>query len=346
MDQKVVYAFGPFRLETKSQLLSFENKSINLQPKIYHLLLYFLRHPDRLISHEELFETVWQGRIVEDSSLRLAINTLRKALHDDSKSPRYILTVCKRGYRFLPNVTVENGLLGNSTCAELLGYDIFPRSELPSQTPNYENELEHLVEYFEQASRGKRCMVFLKGERGIGKTAVLERFLASVSHPDVTMIHARCVQLEVTLEPFLPLLEALEIRWREFCTCNKALIDCLRLVAPTWLYQMSNHLEPEELAELYPKFSQFNTARMLREGVQFFEKLGTESICILILDDSQWSDLCTLDLINFLASRHSPTKLLMILCYRPDENSACVKRIEAMREELQYRGLCQELLLR
>ncbi|MDD2660602.1 MAG: winged helix-turn-helix domain-containing protein [Methylococcales bacterium] len=64
---------------------------------MYRLLLYFLLHSGRLISHEELFETVWDGRIVDDSALRLAVNSLRKTLHDQSKSPHYISTVCKRG---------------------------------------------------------------------------------------------------------------------------------------------------------------------------------------------------------------------------------------------------------
>jgi len=100
MEQNVTYAFGPFRLETRTQFLYHEGENVRLQPKVYRLLLYFLQHPGRLISREELFEGVWRGMIVEDASLRQAVNALRKALLDDSKTPSYILTVCKRGYVF------------------------------------------------------------------------------------------------------------------------------------------------------------------------------------------------------------------------------------------------------
>ncbi len=57
MEQNNTYAFGPFRLDTATQLLCNEESCVNLTPKVYRLLLYFLRHPGRLISHDELFDT-------------------------------------------------------------------------------------------------------------------------------------------------------------------------------------------------------------------------------------------------------------------------------------------------
>ena len=93
MEKNYTYAFGPYCLDTDTQLLCNEESCVNLTPKVYRLLLYFLHHSGRLISHEELFDRVWDGRIVEDSALRLAINSLRNILQDESKSPRYISTV-------------------------------------------------------------------------------------------------------------------------------------------------------------------------------------------------------------------------------------------------------------
>jgi DNA-binding winged helix-turn-helix (wHTH) protein len=83
MEQNNIYAFGSFRLDTATQLLCNEESCVNLSSKAYRLLLYFLLHSGRVISHEELFGTVWDGRIVDDSALRLAVNALRKALHDE-----------------------------------------------------------------------------------------------------------------------------------------------------------------------------------------------------------------------------------------------------------------------
>jgi DNA-binding winged helix-turn-helix (wHTH) protein len=344
MEQNVIYAFGPFCLETNTQLLLHEGENISLQPKVYRLLLYFLQHSGRLIPREELFDAVWRDRIVEDTALRLAVNNLRKALHDDSKTPRYILTACKRGYRFLPNVTVGVGFQGSAETAQTVDLHYQPKTQFRDAAEQYDVELAQLFEAFEQAANGNRRLVFLNGERNTGKTTLLEKFLTAINHPELAVLRARCVQLGGAREPFLPLLEALERRCQK--PFGKLIIDSLHRIAPTWLYQMSNILAPEEIAALYPKVSQLSTGRMLREGADLFEKLGTESIFILILDNSHWSDEFTLDLINFLAARCSPTRLLMILSFRPSENSAGVRRLEEMREELWHRGLCQELSLR
>lgn len=343
MEQKVTYAFGSFRLESDTQLLWYEGANVSLQPKVYRLLLYFLLHPGRLLSKEELFDAVWHGTIVEDTALRLAVNALRKALHDESKTPHYILTVCKRGYRFLPEVTVEHGFQISVATAQTVGLHYRPKTEFPDASQEHDVELAQLLEAFEQVANGKRRLVFLNGERGVGKTALLERFLAKIRHPEFAVLRARCVQLDGGGEPFLPLLEALELRCRE--PCGKSLIDCLHQIAPTWLYQMLNVLEPEEIAALHPKVSPISSGRMLREGVDLFETLGTGSTFILLLDNSHWSDEFTLDLLNFLVFRRSSTRLLMIVCYRSSESGASARRLEEMREELCHRGLCQELTL-
>jgi len=70
----------------------------------FALLHYLLAHPAELLSREQLLDAVWHGVIVNDNTLSKAIADLRKALNDDSKQPRYILTVPKRGYRWLATV--------------------------------------------------------------------------------------------------------------------------------------------------------------------------------------------------------------------------------------------------
>ena len=340
MEQNNTYAFGPFRLDTATQLLCNEESCVNLTPKVYRLLLYFLLHSGRLISHEELFDTVWDGRIVDDSALRLAVNSLRNVLHDESKSPNYISTVCKRGYRFLAEVTVkERYRIAEASETSLLHYR--PQAQTSPARLEYTQELAELQEAFQQASNGERRLVFLHGEQSIGKTALLDTFLAKVQHPELAVLRARCVQMGSVAEPFLPLLEALERRCRE--PNGRLIIERLNHLAPTWLYQMLNVLNPDEIAMLQPKVSHINTGRMLREGADFFERLSKNSTFILILDNAQWSDEFTLDLLNFLMFRCSAAKLLIIVSYRSCEDGLGARRIAEMRAELLCRGLCQEL---
>jgi DNA-binding winged helix-turn-helix (wHTH) protein len=340
MEQNKTYAFGPFYLDTATQLLWNEGTKVRLTPKVYRLLLYFLLHSGRLISHEELFDTVWDGRVVDDSALRLAVNSLRNVLHDESKSPHYISTVCKRGYCFLAEVTVkERNLISEGNEASPLHYR--PQVHAFPAWCEYIKELTELQGAFQLALNGERRLVFLNGEQGIGKTALLDMFLAKVHYPGLAVLHARCVQMRGISEPFLPLLEALERRCRE--SYGKLLIECLNHLAPSWLYQMLNVLDSDEIATLLPKVSHINTGRMLREGADFFETLSNNFTLILILDNSHWSDEFTLDLLYFLMFRCSVAKLLIIVSYRPCEDGPGARRIEEMRAELFTRGLCQEL---
>ncbi|MDD1613804.1 MAG: AAA family ATPase [Methylococcaceae bacterium] len=340
MQQNKTYAFGPFRLDTATQLLWNEEADVKLTPKVYRLLLYFLLHSGRLISHEELFDSVWDGRIVDDSALRLAVNSLRNVLHDESKSPHYISTVCRRGYCFLAEVTVKDRyLIAEANETSPLYYR--PQAQASSASLEYNQELAELQEAFQQASSGERRLVFMHGEQGIGKTALLDTFLAKVYHPGLGVLRARCVRMGGADEPFLPLLEALERRCRE--PSGRLLIERLNHLAPAWLYQMLNVLDPDEIAELQLKVSQINTGRMLREGADFFETLGNKSTFILILDNAHWSDEFTLDLLNFLMFRCSEAKLLIIVSYRSCEDEPGARRIAVMQAELLCRGLCQEL---
>lgn len=342
MKQNNTYTFGPFRLDTATQLLWNDETNVRLTPKVYRLLLYFLVHSGRLISHEELFDTVWEGRIVDDSALRLAINSLRNVLGDERKSPYYISTVSKRGYCFLAEVTVkEHFVIAEANEANPLQYQ--PQIYIFPARFEYLKELTELQEVFQLTSNGERRLVFLNGEQGIGKTALLDRFLAKVQYPGLAVLHARCVQMRGVAEPFLPLLEALELRCRE--SFGSSLIEWLNHLAPTWLYQMLNLLEPEEIVMLQPKVTHINTGRMLREGADFFEALSNNSTLVLILDNAHWSDEFTLDLLYFLMFRYSSAKLLIIISYRSCEEGPVSRRIAEMRAELFTRGLCQELTI-
>lgn len=343
MKQNNTYAFGPFRLDTATQLLWKEASNITLTPKVYRLLLYFLQHSGRLISHAELFDIVWNGRNVSDSALRLAVNSLRKALQDESKAPRYILTVCKRGYRFLAEVIVKD-CHQNPDAGEIIPLQYRPQAQVCPTWIEYTQELMKLQEAFQQASNGERRLIFLHGEQGIGKTTLLDMFLTKTQHPELAVLLARCVQMREAAEPFLPLLEALELHCRE--PYGRFLIERLNQLAPSWLYQMLNVLDHDEIAMLQPKVTHINTGRMLREGADFFEALcNNDSIFILILDNAHWSDESTLDLLNFLMFRASTAKFLIIVSYRPYEDGTGARRIGEMQAELFNRGLCQELAM-
>lgn len=102
-----IFVFQQFRLDTANEQLWRDSSLVNLRPKTFAVLLYFVRNSRRLVTKRELLDGVWAGASVGDELLRGYIRELRDALGDDAKVPRYIETVPARGYRFLPAVEDE-----------------------------------------------------------------------------------------------------------------------------------------------------------------------------------------------------------------------------------------------
>src|SRR4029077_190425 len=80
---------------------------IKLHEKPFQVLLALLEHPGEVVTRKELHERLWpQDTFVEfENGLNNAISRLREALGDTAESPRFIETVPRRGYRFLPEVS-------------------------------------------------------------------------------------------------------------------------------------------------------------------------------------------------------------------------------------------------
>lgn len=98
-DHRPRYSFGPFELDLESHVLLRDGALIPLKPKLFDLLLTFVEHPGRLITKEELHETLWRGQFVEEANITQSVYELRKALGND-EGRRLIANVPRRGYRF------------------------------------------------------------------------------------------------------------------------------------------------------------------------------------------------------------------------------------------------------
>ncbi|MBA3915645.1 MAG: winged helix-turn-helix domain-containing protein, partial [Acidobacteriales bacterium] len=96
-----MYEFGSFRCEPSEHLLLCEGKPVSLTPKMFDILVAFLRSQGRLLSKDELMRTVWPDSFVEEANLTVNISALRKALGETADRQPYIETVPRRGYRFV-----------------------------------------------------------------------------------------------------------------------------------------------------------------------------------------------------------------------------------------------------
>jgi Tol biopolymer transport system component/DNA-binding winged helix-turn-helix (wHTH) protein len=98
------YRFDDIVVDLESGELRKGGKVVPLEPKGFELLVYFLQNRGRLIEKQAILDAVWADAFVTENALTRAVAQVRKALGDDAHEPRYLQTVPKRGYRFVPDV--------------------------------------------------------------------------------------------------------------------------------------------------------------------------------------------------------------------------------------------------
>src|SRR5215813_2713921 len=100
---KSVIEDGDFRVDLETRKITVAGNEVHLSPKEFDLLLYFIQHPGKVLTHRTLLGKIWGGNYTDQSEyLRVFISHLRKKIEPDPAKPRYILTDPWVGYRFLP----------------------------------------------------------------------------------------------------------------------------------------------------------------------------------------------------------------------------------------------------
>ncbi len=102
------FRLGEWLVRQAEGTLCSDRKSVRLEPRVMDVLIYLAVQEGRVVSKDELLAAVWGSAFVEEGVLSQAIHSLRKALGDDAREPRYVQTIPKRGYRLLaPAVPAE-----------------------------------------------------------------------------------------------------------------------------------------------------------------------------------------------------------------------------------------------
>jgi adenylate cyclase len=101
------YVFEDYALDTDSRELRRGIALIPVEPQVFDLLTYLIENHERVVGKDELFASVWNGRIVSDSALSTRINAARSAIGDNGEAQRLIKTVQRKGLRFVGAVRAE-----------------------------------------------------------------------------------------------------------------------------------------------------------------------------------------------------------------------------------------------
>jgi predicted ATPase len=320
-------AFGPFRLDLLHSRLWRQAQPIAIRPQALTVLRYLVLHADRLVTKAELFQHVWDGRQVTDTVLRGCIHTIRTALADPADTPQYLETVGRQGYRFRLGWAVPRW-----------------RPADPRPVVGRQGEVEWLRECWVWALAGRRQFGVLSGEAGIGKTTVVDHFVASLAPQGAVGVgRGQCVDTYGDGESYGPVLEALGQLGQS--PHREALLAVLRRYAPTWLVHLPVLLGDGERERLQRQLQGVTPARMLRELAEALEALTTTVPLVLVLEDLHWSDVATVNVLTYLAQRRDPARLLLLGTYRPAEVVIQGHPLRGVLLELRGRGLCDELPL-
>ncbi len=314
--------FGPFRLDRAGERLYWRDRPVRLRPKAFAVLAYLAARPQRLVTRHELLAAVWPDVSVSESTLTGCVREIRHTLRDPHGRPRYIETVPRRGYRFIALEADEPSPATGP--APLVGRD---------------EALARLTAAFARARDGARTVALVRGEAGIGKTSLVEHFVAAArSRHDVEVATGQCVDGGAG-EPFLPVLEAIGRLCRDAGDDRTA--EALRRHAPHWAEQLPGLARPTNGAAP-PRLR--GRERLLGELGSALEVLTTDRPLLLVLEDLHWSDPSTLDLVALLARRRSAARLLLIATLR-DGDATTPQRVESLARELIARTDAVEIAL-
>ncbi|MBI3800645.1 MAG: AAA family ATPase [Deltaproteobacteria bacterium] len=349
--------FSPFHLDVGNACLWRGKKQVSLTPKDFAVLHYLALRPQQLVKHEELLEAVWANVKVSPGVLKVCLRRIRQVLGDSSTKPRFIETKHRQGYRFIaplstpppvassqfsvPSSESESWERLSGTSGEQLAPDNW---QLTTRLVGRGTELRQLEGWLEKALRGERQFVFVTGEPGIGKTTVVNAFLARVAaQGSIAIGRGQCIEHYGPGEAYLPVLEALGRLCREPEGSRR--IDWLRQHAPTWLVQMPALLNTTDLEALQRKVQGATRERMLREMLEAVEVSTERQPFILVLEDLHWSDVSTVELLAAAARRQERARLLIIGTYRPVEMLSKEHPLNEVMQELYVHHLCAELAL-
>jgi DNA-binding winged helix-turn-helix (wHTH) protein/tetratricopeptide (TPR) repeat protein len=330
--------FLAFRLDTVNQCLwrrteSGEDERIRLSPRPFALLRYLVEHPGRLITEEEILGAVWPKLYVQPESVKTQLHEIRKVLRDHPKTPQYIETVPRRGYQFIAPVRERPAPALAAAASQPTRRHVVGR----------EQALSELREQLRAAVCGQRQGVFVCGEPGIGKTALVDEFQCQASSdvPVLRIARGQCIEAYGGTEAYYPILEALG----QLCAGSGAapIVEILAAQAPTWLVQFPALLTERHREVLRQEILGATRERMLREILTAFDAIAAETPLLLVLEDLQWVDHSTVDLIAALARRRTTAKLMLIATSRTLDLLPSDHALRALKQDLLVHQLSQRI---
>ena len=330
--------FDRFRLDARAGQLFRLDTPVYLRPKTFAVLQYMATHAGDLVSKDDLLATVWGHSAVSEDVVRISMRELRAALGDDRGAPRFIETVVRRGYRFVAAVSARPPTANQiHRSARNISVPIAPLGRAA--------ELRVLHDWLDEALTARRIVGFVTGETGIGKTTLVDAFLAAAGGRGMRVRIARgqCIRQYGAGEPYMPVLDAIGRLGRQ-APDGAEVVRVLRRYAPAWLDHLPELSTPASRGPVATRADE-TRQHMLHGLVSAIDALAAAVPLILVFEDVHWSDDSTVDLLNLLALRPEPARVLVLCTLRLGDALAQAHPIATVHRELRRKELCRHLQL-
>jgi len=309
--------FGAFHLPHGVELLYRGDEVVPLEPRAVRVLRYLVEHNDRVLSKEELLEEVWSDVFTTDGVLKKAVSQIRRTIGDDAEQSRFIATYHGRGYRFIARVTrigitapkIVSAAPAETTVALVPSYD---------QLAARDTELLTLRAEFLSALEGSPRPVAITGEAGIGKTQLVRHFRRWTVQQGAISLYGRFFDYRgarlAPYELFIDLLRRAVINGKppDGTPLRDSIEAASGIRLPAELFEESNRGEIGG-GQTGDHF------RFIVPICRAWLALSRRQPIVLALDDLQWADPASLDILGCLMRMISSEPLMVIVVIRSDE---------------------------
>jgi len=206
-----------------------------------------------------------------------------------------------------------------------------------------EAELAWLDERFAAAAGGAGNVAFITGERGVGKTALVGEFVRRLRRREtpITFVAGRCAEANGPGAAFQPFLDALgrllTTHARDYAS------GLLRTYGPTIAQQMPAGLVPDPDGLLHRQAAGATKDRVLREAGDFMKAAGRSFPIVMFLEDLQWADPASVDLLNHVGRRLARQRTLVLATFRQADVDAANPHMRRCAVDLLAAGAAREL---
>jgi predicted ATPase len=224
--------------------------------------------------------------------------------------------------------------------------DVAPPSVIAKRTTvGREVERTDLREAFARAAAGRGAFLTVTGEPGIGKTVLVEDFLAEleVNPQRPVIVRGRCSERLAGSEAYLPVLEALENLLHR--TSGESFSELMKATAPTWYFHVASLGGADSVERLKLDVRTASQERIKRELAALVYEISRVRPLVVFFDDLHWADVSTIDVLNYITARFDKMRVLLLSTYRPSDMALAQHPFLQIRSDLGSRGILTEMSL-